>query len=149
MLTRANSAQSTPAQRSDVGSEGPGISSVIERFMDTKMKLAQVKDVEAGAKLKETQAHDLAQDIHSKDSQWINERGLTVPSQDQINKMSPRDRKAYSESVKELNMAMKELQNAKGAKHQASILGKIDTLKNKILIMQMVTSGLGTIARFK
>jgi hypothetical protein len=141
-----NAGSATPAERSNVGSDGPGISNVIERFMDTRMKLAQVKDVESAAKLKDAQSTDLLRDIDAKDTNWsIDKYGQPFD----IKNMSQRDREAYSKSIQEMHKMTSELHRAKGAQAQASILKKIDTLKNSILIMQMVSGGLGAIARFK
>ena len=119
--------------------------SFLDRFMDTKMKLAQIKDVSAAAKLKDTQADDLAKDMTAKDSDWYNRKGGEMD----YNAMTPRNKKAYFEANQALDKATEQFYRAEGSKEQAEILKKINSLKNIMLIMQTVSGGLGAIARFK
>jgi len=117
--------------------------------MDSRMKLAQIKDVESAAQLKSAQSVDLLKDIDAKDTVWTN-------MESKLGTMTPRQRAAYQGPIKQYHELMTQYQKsitagnqAEGSKYQASILKKIDALKNTIMVMQMVSGGLGAIARFK
>lgn len=120
---------------------------VLNRFMDGKMKLAQIKDTEAAARLKGAQATDLLKEIESKDKRWFDVNSNKVMDIDP-RKLPYRDRQRYIEMATKTEQYLKEYQNAKSAKHQQEILGKINDLKNTMLIIQMVSSLGGVVGRF-
>ena len=126
-----------------MGKSSGGTGMVIDRLLDTKMKIVQVKDVESAANLKDYRARDLKASIHAKDMPYNYK-----PTEEDIKSMSPRQREVYTKSMQELNNLYASLYKAGTAKNQEEITSKIAALQEKILIMQMVTGGLGTIARF-
>lgn len=124
---------------------------VLSRFMDAKMKLAQIKDVEAAATLKGAQATDLLRDIKVKDFRFpyqLDKDGNVVNRVDPL-KMNPRERKIYSESEREMNAAINEFYKAGTQKQQEQIMSKINELKNIMMIMSMVTGFGGMLSRFQ
>ena len=142
-----NAGSGSPAERADTPTEGPGIGKVVERFMDSKMKLAQIKDVESAARLKNAQSNDLMSEMTAKDK---SRHVANTPEEQQkiMQSLSPRERKIYAESITELNKAVETYHNARTAKEKETISRKVAALQDKMMIMQMVTGGLGTIARF-
>ena len=140
--TPGNASQPANAEISK-STDSIGVSSGIDRLMEGKMKLAQIKDVEAAAKLKEYQTQDLKAEIFSKDTP----HNWNVTERD-IKDMSSRQRTAYTQSMQEYHKLIGELYKAGSEKNKEMITHKIAALQDKMMIMQMISGGMSAIGRF-
>lgn len=140
-----NAEMGRAAERPEVKDTSGLLSNTLGRFMDTSMKVAQIKDTNATARLKNTQADDLQKEMSAKDTYWTGKGGAPID----WSKMSARERSHWAKSQYELRQLEQQLYKTKGTKAQAEIMEKINNIKNIMLIMQLATGGLGAIARFK
>lgn len=129
-------------------SQGPQLGNVLGRFMDSKMKLAQIKDVESAAKLKDAQSSNLLKEISAKDSVYLDSKGL-APGAESMKHLSPRERSIYIQSQREIQKWSQDISNASSAKEQAEIMKKINQKKDALIIMQLVSGFGGVLGRFK
>lgn len=111
------------------------VGTVLSTLMDGRMKVAQIKDVEAAAGLKTAQAQDLLKDMKSKDTVWYRRDGKPIDWKS----MTSRDRKAWFESIEKIDKATQEYHRAGSEKEKKEILQKINNLQNIMMIMNMVT----------
>lgn len=147
MYGQGNPGNAQKGQDAAVAEFNPQVAGgVLDRFLDSKMKLAQIADVQNSARLKGAQATDLMKDIESKEGLWMKE-GMNIQDFDPKN-LSPRDRARYYELEKQAIQLNKELSNSRSAESTANILEKIDNLKNIMLIVQMFSGVGGVVGRF-
>jgi hypothetical protein len=130
----------------NTGSLGDAIVGVLDRFMNGRMKLAQIKDVEAAAKLKGAQATELIAETSSKEGLWFKE-GMNKLDFDPRD-LAPRDREKYYDLERQAAQLTRDLQTVRSSKASANILEKIDNLKNIMMIIQMISGMGGMVGRF-
>lgn len=144
-ISSGNAGQSEMAAHKEMPRDtGNATGMVLDRFMDAKMKLAQIKDVEQAASLKKAQRDNLMAEIGAKDTDWYNRKGLKVD----INTLTPRQRKYYAESMASVQKWSQDLSKATSENQKAQILQKINEVQNMIIWMNMVTSVGGMLGRF-
>lgn len=135
--TPGNAESGKPAERPEEQSTGiEQMSGILSRMMDTKMKLAQVRSVEADTGIKQVQRMLLKNELNTKDV-------MELPGSKMFNRsmLTPRQTKYLAEMERALSQA-------ESAKQQAEITKKINNWFVATMISQMATGGLSTIARF-
>jgi hypothetical protein len=139
--------QGTPGNSDSVkpSATGPGADSNIDPInllsymTDAKMKLSQIKSIDADTQLKYRQANLMSQELEAKNLRWKDIGGNILP-------FDPDTMTVYQRQ--EYEKMMKDIAAAKSERERADLLEKTKNWFVSMAISQMFSSGVGTIARF-